>query len=143
MNLAMRSRFPLVTGLFLAAILAGSAALGRGRQSGSPQKSKEACDNQLFNDIALCDGKPNGTGYDSKLACQARARAAYSQCLHAAGITINKPPGVNTTVTSVGTSTPAPTPVRPKVGTATGIKKLNGESSSPTATPKVDRNRKK
>src|SRR4051794_30193138 len=131
MNPAMRSRFSVVTGLFLVAILAGSAALARSRQSGSPQKSKEACENQLFNDMGVCDGKPGGMGYDSKGACQARARTAYNQCLQAAGITINKPNGVNTTVTSLGTSTPTPTPVRSKGGTTTGIKKLNEGTSSP------------
>ena len=68
----------MVTALFLAAIMADSVALGRGRQSGSTQKSKEACENQLFNDMGVCDGKPNGTFYDSKTACQARARAAKS-----------------------------------------------------------------
>src|SRR3982751_3502093 len=127
MNATVRFRFAVVTGLCLTTILAGSAAHGRGRQSGSSQKSKEACENQLFNDMGVCDGKPAGTGYDSKGACQARARTAYNQCLQEGGITINKPSGINTTVSSLGTSTstPTPTPVRSKVGTTTGIKKLS------------------
>jgi hypothetical protein len=127
-------RFLGATAFILIAIV--TASVGFARSKSSQQSAKEGCENQLFNDMSICDTKPSGTFYDSKAACQARARSSYAQCLRAAGIIV-RPGGTHLGDASnkFGTSTPTPTPIKIKPGIHSSVAPTNVSGARPTPTP--------
>lgn len=123
-----------------ASLVTASIALAKPRSTGSQQKAKAACENQLFNDMGACDQLPAGTGYNSKGACQTRARSAYNQCLQAAGISVANNSArthASNVSNNFGNATPTPTPARIKsTSTSSAASKMNGREASPTPSHK-------